>query len=133
MRRTVYVIAAVLTLVAVSFMLSGCFGGLPGMTGQQQTILKTQASFSPDGTRISFISTVTGEAQIYVANADGSDVKQLTTGSTNAQPVWSPDGTRILFSSNRAKKDGTEFELYIMNADGSDQRMLQITMPEAKK
>lgn len=121
-----------LALLATVLLVSGCFSGLGGLTGQQPTpILKTQASFSPDGTKIAFISTATGEAQIYVADADGSNVKQLTTGSTNAQPMWAPDGRRILFSSNRASKNGNEFELYVMNSDGSDQRMLAITLPAA--
>jgi Tol biopolymer transport system component len=122
--------AAAITVV----LLSGCFPGLGGLAGQQQPtpILKTQASFSPDGTRISFISTATGEAQIYVASADGTNVKQLTSGSTNAQPTWSPDGRTILFSSNRTKKGSNEFELFVMNADGSDQRQLTIELPAAK-
>jgi TolB protein len=132
-RRAVAMTAV--ALVATVLLVSGCFSGLGGLggLGQQQAspILKTQASFSPDGSRIAFISTATGEAQIYVAAADGTNVKQLTTGSTNAQPMWAPDGSRLLFSSNRASKDGNEFELYVMNADGSDQRMLNITLPAA--
>ena len=125
----------VVTFVALTvtvLLVSGCFSGLGGLGAQQASpILKTQASFSPDGTRIAFISTASGEAQIYVASADGTNVKRLTTGSVNAQPMWSPDGSRILFSSNRASKDGNEFELYVMYADGSDQRMISITLPEA--
>jgi len=118
--------------LAVLLTLTGCFPGL-GMGAQQPTpILKTQASFSPDGTRIAFISTLSGKAQIYMANADGSGVRQLTTGSTNAQPAWSPDGTRILFASNRDKKDENEFELYVMNADGTDQKLISIEIPQAK-
>lgn len=133
MRTSVLRGIAALALVTTILLLGGCFSGLSGLTGanQQTTILKTQASFSPDGTKIAFISTASGEAQIYVANADGTNVKQLTSGAVNAQPVWSPDGTRIMFSSNRAKKDGTEYELYTMNADGSDQQMLQIFLPAA--
>lgn len=129
-KRTVALIGG--ALAAALLLLSGCFSGL-GMGQQQPTpVLKTQASFSPDGTKIAFISTVSGEAQIYLADADGTNVKRLTTGSTNAQPTWSPDGSRLLFSSNRQSKGGNEFELFIMNADGSDQRMIAIEMPPAK-
>jgi len=124
---------AAAAVLAASLALGGCFPGLGGLTSQQETpILKTQATFSPDGTRIAFISTATGEAQVYVANADGSNVKQLTSGSTNAQPVWSPDGSRIMFSSNRQKPGGNEFELFIMNADGTDQKLIPIELPAAK-
>jgi dipeptidyl aminopeptidase/acylaminoacyl peptidase len=123
-----------IALAAALVLLSGCFSGLGlGGGGQQPTpVLKTQASFSPDGMKLAFISTVSGEAQIYLANADGTNVKRLTTGSTNAQPTWSPDGSRILFSSNRQSKAGNEFELFIMNADGSDQKMIAIEIPAAK-
>lgn len=55
---------------------------------------------------------------IYVMNADGTDVRRLTSGAEkNVDPTWSPDGTRIAFSSNRAA-DG-KFHIYVMNADGS--------------
>ena len=134
MKSRITRICVALTVTAAVLALAGCFPGLSGLAGGQQPtpILKTQASFSPDGTKIAFISTASGEAQIFVADADGTNVKQLTTGSTNAQPMWSPDGTRILFSSNRQKAGGTEFELYVMNADGSDQRLIPIELPAVK-
>jgi Tol biopolymer transport system component len=130
--RSAIALAAAAAITVV--LLAGCFPGLGGLTGQQQPtpVLKTQASFSPDGTKIAFISTASGEAQIYVANADGTNVRQLTSGSTNAQPTWSPDGTLILFSSNRSKKASNEFELFLMNADGSGQRQLSIELPATK-
>ncbi len=56
-----------------------------------------------------------GRLQIFVMNADGTGVTQLTSGFTNDDPVWSPDGMRIAFQSTR---DGHE-EVYVMNADGT--------------
>lgn len=39
---------------------------------------------------------------IWVANADGSNVRQLTSGTwRDTNPRWSPDGTSIAFTSNR--------------------------------
>jgi hypothetical protein len=73
--------------------------------------------YSPDGTRIAFSSNADGNPDIYVMNADGSGIKQLTDNSAiDWNPSWSPDGTKIAFTSGR---DG-DFDVYVMNADGSN-------------
>jgi len=60
---------------------------------------------------------------IYVMNADGSDVTQLTQNlSRDLDPAWSPNGQHIVFDSDRDVP--LTRQLYIMNADGSDQRPL---------
>lgn len=76
---------------------------------------------SPDGKSVVFDSNRTGDWEIYVCNADGKGLRQLTNnkGSDNG-PKWSPDGSRILFVSER---DG-DAEIYIMNVDGSGQTRL---------
>ena len=87
--------------------------------------------WSPDGRKIAFARGPNGNEQIYVMNADGSNVVRLTDpdsgGNANA-PDWSPDGRRIVFQSNRDSTDQTNqarnHEIYVMNADGSDQRRL---------
>jgi Tol biopolymer transport system component len=78
--------------------------------------------WSPDGSRIVFHSTRAGdEDQVFIMNADGSGVKQLTfTEEANRTAVFSPDGTRIAFQSER---DGNR-EIYVMSADGSAQTRL---------
>jgi len=60
-------------------------------------------AFSPDGSRIAF-SGCRGRAglpqQIWLMNADGSNLQQLTFGTvSSAYPAWYPDGHRILFGS----------------------------------
>jgi Tol biopolymer transport system component len=77
----------------------------------------TEATMSPDGTRIAFTSTRDGNPEIYVINADGSNPRNLTNSpASDNQPAWSPDGTRIAFVSDR---DGNP-EIYSMSAaDGS--------------
>ena len=73
--------------------------------------------WSPDSRRIAFASTRDGDNEIYVMNADGSNVTQLTHNSSrDFNPAWSPDSRRIVFNSNR---DG-DYEIYVMNADGSN-------------
>ena len=66
--------------------------------------------------RIAFESTRNGNSDIYVINADGSDLRQLTSHPEwDHAPAWSPDGQRIAFHSLR---DGN-WEIYVMNTDGS--------------
>ena len=71
----------------------------------------------PAEERIAFASERDGDAEIYVMNADGSDVTPLTNNSAwDTRPSWSPDGRRIAFVSER---DG-DAEIYVMNANGSE-------------
>jgi Tol biopolymer transport system component len=78
--------------------------------------------WSPDGRRIAFVR-LNRRLGVYVVNADGSGVRNLTPkpmGAGYAAPAWSPDGRRIAFASER---DGNS-EVYVMNANGSGQRNL---------
>ena len=82
-------------------------------------------NWSPDGTRILFSSTRTGEDAVFVIDANGQNVQQLTTSGGNS-PSWSPDGTRIVFarvgtyftSKWRYNFDDSE-NVFIMDADGT--------------
>jgi dipeptidyl aminopeptidase/acylaminoacyl peptidase len=75
-------------------------------------------SWSPDGRRLAFDGGPGGEDHIYVVNADGSGLRQLTRGE-DTTPAWSPDGRTIAFV-----RGVSTFEIYLMNADGSDPRKL---------
>jgi Tol biopolymer transport system component len=80
-------------------------------------------AWSPDARRIAFVGTSTNGplGDVYVMNADGSDVARLTDApGADYAPAWSPDGLRIAFVSVR---DGND-EIYVMNADGTDQTNL---------
>ncbi|WP_419194997.1 cadherin domain-containing protein, partial [Novipirellula herctigrandis] len=97
-----------------------------GVAGQSNLTLNAaddrHASWSPDGSKIAFRSDRDGNDDIYVMDADGSNVTRLTfTGTaTEGMPRWSPDGTKILFHSDQ---DGND-EIYVMDADGSNQTRL---------
>ncbi len=86
--------------------------------------LDFNARWSPDGSQICFSSDRAGAINLFVMDADGSNITQLTTGDgTDQQPDWSPDGSRIAFVSDRTGNR----ELYVMDADGGNLTQLTET------
>ncbi len=95
-------------------------------------------AWSPDGKSIAFDSTWERTSrkwhqfvEVYVMDADGSNVRRLThtvdKSKSSLTPVWSPDGKRMAFMSDRdgASKTWDErMEIYVMEADGSNVRRL---------
>ena len=70
--------------------------------------------FAPDGRRIVFRSLRDGNGEIYVMNADGTDVRRLTHHeATDTMPAFSSSGDRVAFTSFR---DGN-FEIYTIAFD----------------
>lgn len=64
------------------------------------------AAWSPDGSRIAYISDVSGEEELYIVQQDGlKPAEQITRGGSamRYQPEWSPDGKRIAFSDKDGK------------------------------
>jgi TolB protein len=61
-------------------------------------------SWSPDGSRIIFASNRGAVTQIYVVNADGSNLTRLVNDrdtEEDARPQWSPDGSKVAFTRTR--------------------------------
>lgn len=59
------------------------------------------------------------QMEVFVANADGSNARQITNlGQANWAPNFMPDG-RVIFCSNHEYKRGFPFNMYTMNADGT--------------
>ncbi|MDX2010817.1 MAG: M20/M25/M40 family metallo-hydrolase [Myxococcaceae bacterium] len=66
--------------------------------------------------------------ELYVANADGSDARQVTyLNAASFAPFWFPNKERILFSSNAGDPRGREFDLWAVNADGTDLERITFT------
>jgi len=56
--------------------------------------------WSPDGKTIAFLSSRSGDSQVYLLSMDGGEAKPLTTISTGVDIAkWSPDGKTIAFTS----------------------------------
>jgi TolB protein len=89
-------------------------------------------AWSPDGSRIAFAregrpaKAATGNTDIYVVNASGTDVVRLTDDPMmEYAPTWSPDGSRIAFAAYDLASGGnppSPLRLYVMNADGTDMK-----------
>jgi Tol biopolymer transport system component len=75
--------------------------------------------WSPDGTRVSVVNDL-GDAgeRLYVVDADGSDVQQLTESGDLLLVSWSPDGSRLAFASGSAAEGETR--IFVAPIDGSD-------------
>jgi WD40 repeat protein len=68
-----------------------------------------EGDWSPDGSRIVFVTHQNGSDRIAAMDADGSNLVVLSVSGES--PKWSPDGSRVVFESG-----GT---IQVMNADGS--------------
>jgi Tol biopolymer transport system component len=108
-------------------------------TGAGERLLIEDAAdpaWSPDGSRIVFTSTrdrfgetcfhdCSPSGEIYVARADGTDPRRLTTSQADDHsPTWAPDGEHIAFTSDRSNRDAHENEIYVMAVDGGDLQRL---------
>jgi eukaryotic-like serine/threonine-protein kinase len=97
-------------------------GGAKGARPPEKWIAssKTQDSpqFSPDGSKIAFVSTRNGSAEIWVCGADGSKPLRLTSvgGYRTGTPRWSPDSRKIVFDSRLRGKP----ELYVVDPQGGE-------------
>jgi len=81
--------------------------------------------WSPDGSQIAFVSNRENETPgqfIYVMNADGSELHQLTYENGSEFPDWSHDGSALTYTSNG--------DIYVIDVDGSGQSVNLTNSPE---
>jgi hypothetical protein len=83
----------------------------------------------PSLTGVLVFQTVSGGA-IYVVNADGSSLRQLTTG---IDPVLSPDGRQVAFTRWDNDQHGGLGSVWVINLDGSGERQVlgEVAQPKS--
>ena len=83
-------------------------------------------SFSPDGTKIVFLSYRDDPhhvPRLFIMNADGTDQRPLTPRKGwEADPTWTPDGKEIVFSCDREDSPGNMMDICAINVDGTGER-----------
>jgi Tol biopolymer transport system component/DNA-binding winged helix-turn-helix (wHTH) protein len=81
--------------------------------------------YSPDGRRLVFASTRSGTEEIWIADVDGSNTRQMTSmgGAPCWSPQWSPDGRQVAFAST---SDGST-NLYLLDPETARIRRLTST------
>jgi TolB protein len=88
-------------------------------------------TWSPNGGEIAFEQKRAHRSlQIYVVNADGSGLHQLTQDGASLFPGWSPDGRRIVVDRYVPTKHGSNFTVatYVMDTNGGHQQLLTSRM-----
>lgn len=100
-----------------------------------------EATLSPQGDKIVFTSTRSGDLELWTMDIDGSNVKQVTSGlGYDGGAFFSPDGTKLIFRASRPQTEEaikeykdllaqglvqpTEMELYVCNVDGSELKQI---------
>jgi WD40 repeat protein len=75
-----------------------------------------QPQYSPDGKRIVFSSTRSGNIDVWQIEVENGTISRLTDGpGTEYDPGFTPDGKKIIYTSDRSGHD----EIYLAEADGS--------------
>jgi TolB protein len=95
--------------------------------GSNRTNLTNRSSvdiepvWSPDGTRILFVSSRVGYRTMHTMKADGTDVRALPSDGEfwDTSPDWSPTGNKIVFVVD---SESSIPPLYIANADGTNRQ-----------
>jgi Tol biopolymer transport system component len=124
-------VAVVLLVLALSGCQTGTSGkqhaGTSEVTGTNKTVPPSstaQPATAEPANKIAFISNRTGAYNVYVVNADGSRLRQLTRFRSGdlGRPALSPDGKSVVF--DRAKTARGDSDLWIVASDGRGLRDL---------
>ncbi|MDH5599392.1 MAG: hypothetical protein OEY34_09715, partial [Cyclobacteriaceae bacterium] len=99
-----------------------------------------EPTVSPNGDKIVFTSTRSGDLELWTMNIDGSDQKQIThLPGYDGGAFFSPDGTKLVFRASRPQGEQlkeykelllkglvapTNMEIFTCNLDGSDLKQI---------
>jgi imidazolonepropionase-like amidohydrolase/Tol biopolymer transport system component len=96
---------------------------------------ESQPVYSPDGSRFAFISDRSGSENLWIANADGTNLRRLSHDDQQvtiyASPAWSADGEYVYVS--RAVHSILAFELFMFHVDGGSGIRLTNARPKGSE
>ncbi len=81
--------------------------------------IDTEPTWSPTGREIAFVSNRAGLPHIFVMDAEGANVRQITSGGFQTQPRWSPRGDVIAYTMREGGHD-----IWLVGSDGSNAHRL---------
>ena len=87
-------------------------------------LIMTISAFSELGGKIVFTTDRSGNADVYIVDADGTGGKQLTKdGASDDQPCLSPDGSKVVFISGRKGNN----DVWVVKSGGGGEKQLTKT------
>ncbi|MBV9927212.1 MAG: PD40 domain-containing protein [Acidobacteria bacterium] len=100
-------------------------------SNETQITHSSAGAFNPDWqplpSQLAFLSTRTGNVEIFTSDAQGGQQTRLThspaIGDYSYAQVWSPNGTRLAYASYR----GSSYGVYVANADGTGETLVTQT------
>ena len=107
----------------IAFVSGGDIWTVPASGGEARLLVSHPATesrplYSPDGRRLAFISTRTGNGDIYILTLESGDLRRLTFDDSNDQlDAWSADGKWIYFSSSSRDISGMN-DVFRVSAEG---------------
>lgn len=101
----------------------GTASGKPGQIFSMPQATQASPTFSPDGTKLAFVSDKDGSPRIYVISTIAKNKQPSLITKANREnicPSWSPDGKKIVYSA----KTGSERQIWIYSFDTKEEKQL---------